>query len=120
VDNLDDARALDLIAGWAVPPILLLCPSALSSSAVSGLRWPRREVTGYSQRRCLLAHWLVFFLRYLVVVFFLFIFHLERWSVRRGRGKKGNGGEDRGVGDNRMATYAARTTERRRLGVFRH
>jgi hypothetical protein len=35
-------------------------------------------------------------------------------------GEKGNGGEDRGVGDNKRATYAARATELRRLGVFRH
>jgi hypothetical protein len=64
VDSLDDARALGLLAERAVLPVLPLGHSALSRSEARGLRWPRREVSGYSQKRCLLAHWL-FFLRVL-------------------------------------------------------
>ena len=30
-----------------------------SPTCSRGLRWPRRDVSGYWQRRCLFAHWLI-------------------------------------------------------------
>jgi hypothetical protein len=74
VESLDDARARGILFGLPAAVdggvrgvgLLLVAgelQNAVQSVSVSpacsrGLRWPRREVSGYWQRRCLLAHWL--------------------------------------------------------------
>jgi hypothetical protein len=70
VGSLDDARARGLLFALAALTLVLLVllggvglslHIVLSESPACsrGLRWPRRDVSGYWQRRCLFAHWLM-------------------------------------------------------------
>ncbi len=69
VGSLDEARARGLLSALAVEMLVVVVVfggvglslhKVLSESPACsrGLRWPRRDVSGYWQRRCLFAHWL--------------------------------------------------------------
>jgi hypothetical protein len=67
--SFDDARARGLLfalAGVTLVDVVLggvglSLHNVLSESPACsrGFRWPRRDVSGYWQRRCLFAHWLI-------------------------------------------------------------
>lgn len=67
VGSRDDARARGLLFVLVLGGVGLLLagephcaapPSQSPAAGSRGLRWPRRDVSGYWQRRCLFAHWL--------------------------------------------------------------
>jgi len=66
VGRLEDARARGLLFVLVLGGVGLQLADEPHSAAPSqspvadsrGLRWPRRDVSGYWQRMCLFAHWL--------------------------------------------------------------
>ena len=66
VGSLDDARARGLLFVLVLGGVGLqladephsAAPSQSPAAGSRGLRWPRRDVSGYWQRMCLFAHWL--------------------------------------------------------------
>ena len=84
--SLDDARARDLL--FALGGVGLSLHNVLSESPACsrGLRWPRRDVSGYWQKRCLFAHWLI-----IIKIRLRFIrFCKSEFSVFPDHGKKTN------------------------------
>lgn len=66
--SFDDARARGLLFALAAATLVfvlggvgLSLHNVLSESPACsrGLRWPRRDVSGYWQNKCLFAHWLI-------------------------------------------------------------
>lgn len=67
--SLDEARDRGLLFALAAATLVVVVFGGvglslhieLSESAACsrGLRWPRREVSGYWHKRCLFAHWLI-------------------------------------------------------------
>lgn len=57
--SLDDARARDLLFDLGGVGLSLHNVLSESPACSRGLRWPRRDVSGYWQKRCLFAHWLI-------------------------------------------------------------
>lgn len=67
--SLDDARARGLLFALAAVTLVVVVLGGVglslhnvlseSPDCSRGLRWPRRDVSGYWQKRCLFAHWLI-------------------------------------------------------------
>ena len=67
--SFDDARARGLLFALVAVTLVVVVLGGVglslhnglseSPACSRGLRWPRRDVSGYWQRRCLFAHWLI-------------------------------------------------------------
>jgi hypothetical protein len=67
--SLDNARGRGLLFALSAVTLVLAVLGGVglslhnelseSPACSRGLRWPRRDVSGYWQRRCLFAHWLI-------------------------------------------------------------